>query len=119
MNVLNREETKMQLVVNKLTRQAYDELSSLSALNERQLYFITDQPYVAVDISAIGKVDLEPIEADLSALSSSMVLMEGQIQDISSSTDISAIQERLDEVDEQMSAIDAQMAEMSAFADYI
>lgn len=107
MNVLNREETNMQLVVNKLTRQAYDELSSLSALNERQLYFITDQPHVAIDISAIGKVDLEPIEEDISELSSSMALMESQIQDISSATDISAIQERLDQVDEEMSAIDA------------
>ena len=76
MNVLNREETNMQLVVNKLTRQAYDELSSLSALNERQLYFITDQPHVAIDISAIGKVDLEPIEAELSSMSIDLSAME-------------------------------------------
>lgn len=63
-------------MVNKLPRDIYDELSATSALNEKELYFITDQPYVAIDLSAIGKVDLGPIEAELSSMSIDLSAME-------------------------------------------
>lgn len=64
------------LVANKVTRAIYDHLSANGMLDENQLWFITDQPYVAIDISAIGKVDLEPIEAELSSMSLDLSAME-------------------------------------------
>ena len=109
-------ETTTDLKVNKIDRETFDTLSA-QRITPKELWFITSADSVVVDIDKIGvSRDWTP---EISALSSEIEDVESQIQDISSATDISAIQERLDEVDSQLSAVNEQMVEMSALADYI
>lgn len=41
-------DTKVDLIVNKLTEEQFDQLSAQGRLNENQLWVVTDEPYMVL-----------------------------------------------------------------------
>ena len=49
-------DTKVDLIVNKLTEEQFDQLSAQGRLNENQLWVVTDQPYMVLGKGGAGVV---------------------------------------------------------------
>lgn len=52
--MLTPDDTKVDLIVNKLTEEQFDQLSAQGRLNENQLWVVTDQPYMVLGKGGSG-----------------------------------------------------------------